>query len=85
MTVRAFRVQAAHVAKQADLLQKSLRISLPMYATNRWLGVRIESMGAVLVCIVAITCTVVIPRRYPLFYLALSPPRCTALKKLKIH
>lgn len=63
MTVRAFRRQGAQAAKQAGLLQTCMRISLPLYATNRWLGVRIEGMGALLVCIVALTCTIILPRR----------------------
>ena len=63
MTVRAFRMQAQHVASYAALVEAGMRISLPFYATNRWLGVRMEAMGALLVCVVAITCTLLLPRR----------------------
>ena len=37
-TVRAFRVQEDHAARQAEALQERLRIALPMQAVIRWLG-----------------------------------------------
>ena len=63
MTVRAYRVQAAHTATQAKLLQDAIQIFVPQIAVNRWLSVRIETLGTAVVCVAAITSTIVLPRR----------------------
>lgn len=62
--MRAHRVQGAHVAKQEGLLSRSVQIYLPMISTNRWLAIRIEGMGAFIVLLVSVACTIVLPRRF---------------------
>ena len=73
MTVRAFRAQDAHAAEQANLLQQDLKVSLPMIAVDHWLGVRTEGMSAIVVAVVAITCTVLLPRRQVLIIIWQHP------------
>ncbi|KAK9813623.1 hypothetical protein WJX73_000516 [Symbiochloris irregularis] len=72
VTVRAFGTQEAHVTQQAAWLQGNTRAFLPMISVNRWLGVRVEGTGALLVGLVAITCTLILPRSAGLAGLAIT-------------
>ena len=65
MTLRAHRVQQAHVLKQEALLSRSLQITLPSIMTARWLAMRVELMGGVVVFMTAIISTILLPRRSP--------------------
>lgn len=61
MSVRAFKRQAAHVDIQAQLLKTLNGITFPIIAMNRWLSVRIETLGNFVVFGAAVTSTVILP------------------------
>ena len=66
MTLRAHRVQQAHALQQEALLSRSMQITLPMIMTARWLAMRVELMGGIVVFMVAIISAILLPRRSPL-------------------
>jgi len=71
-TLRAFRAQQRFAAKDAALLNESNRCYWPAQCVNRWLSVRLELLGIVVVFGTAVFVSAVVPTSAGLAGLALT-------------
>eukprot|EP00198_Chlamydomonas_reinhardtii_P014120 XP_001703457.1 ABC transporter, multidrug resistance associated protein [Chlamydomonas reinhardtii] len=72
MTIRAFRKQDQFLDKNRTNLNYSNQAYWPMQVVNRWLSVRLEMMGAVVVFSAAVTVAVIFPKNAGLAGLAIT-------------
>ncbi|KAG2450119.1 hypothetical protein HYH02_000222 [Chlamydomonas schloesseri] len=72
MTIRAFRKQDQFLDKNRSNLNYSNRAYWPIQVVNRWLSVRLEMMGALVVFSAAVTVAVIFPRNAGLAGLAIT-------------
>ncbi|KAG2442750.1 hypothetical protein HXX76_002831 [Chlamydomonas incerta] len=72
MTIRAFRKQDQFLDKNRANLNYSNRAYWPIQVVNRWLSVRLEMMGAVVVFSAAVTVAVIFPKNAGLAGLAIT-------------